>query len=184
MQILYINAAFRAGSRTARLAADYLRRCTGTVTEIDLGTQAPAPLDAETLRRYEKAVATGCFDDPMFDPAKQFAAADEIVIAAPFWNYSIPAVLHNYLELVCTQGITFDLSPEGRYYGKCRARKLTFLTTAGGPIPKEDHAFGYIKNLAEAFWEIPEIRCYGADCLDITGANVEAILEKTISEMK
>ena len=43
----------------------------------------------------------------LFDYAKQFREAEEILIAH-FWNYSILAALHAYLELVCTQGITFD----------------------------------------------------------------------------
>jgi FMN-dependent NADH-azoreductase len=113
----------------------------------------------------------------MFDYAKQFAAADEVLIAAPFWNFSIPAKLHDYLELVCTQGVTFDVDETGAYVSLCRARKLTFVTTSGGIIaPEDDHAFGYVQTLAKVFWHIPEVLCVMAEGLDAAGANVEALL--------
>jgi len=35
-------------------------------------------------------IAAGSFDDPMFALARQFAAADEVVIAAPLWDLSFP----------------------------------------------------------------------------------------------
>lgn len=180
MKILYINAAFREGSRTAQIADAYLKNCDGKICEVDLGTVEVRPFDAKSLEVYHKAVAAYCFDDPMFDFAKQFAAADRIVIAAPSWNYSIPAVLHSYLELVCTQGITFDLSTEGSYYSKCKATQLTYITTSGGYIPQDDHAFGYIKSLAEVFWNIPDVRYLKAEGLDIYGTDVAGKLEQAM----
>ena len=122
------------------------------------------------------------FSHPMFDFAKQFIEADEIVIAAPFWNYGIPAILHNYLELVCTQGISFDISAEGVYFSGCKAKKLVYITTAGGFIPEVDHAFGYINTLAKEFWKIPEIKYIKADGLDVYGINVEEKIQETISQ--
>ena len=177
---LFINAAFRSDSRTLRLAKAYLKKCDGAVCEIDLGTTVVRPLDAQSLAAYNQSVAAHCFDDTMFDFAKQFAAADQIVIAAPFWNFSIPAVLHGYLELVCTQGITFDLSPEGCYYSKCKAKKLVYITTSGGFIPQEDHAFGYIRSLAKAFWNDPDVQYVKAEGLDIYGTDVERKLAEAM----
>ena len=135
------------------------------------------PLNRETLSRYNEHVAKHDFSDPLFDAAKQFAEADEIVISAPFWNFGIPAVLHDYLELVCTQGITFDMSPEGRYFSKCAAKKMTFITTSGGFIPEKDHAVSYLKDLCEVFFDIPKLRYLHAEGVDIYGADVPALLE-------
>lgn len=178
MNILYINAAFRDGSRTKILAERVLSEYPAdSITEVSLENYEDRPLTGERLSAYNRAVSLKQFEDPMFDAAKQFAAADEIIIAAPFWNYGIPAVLHDYLELVCTQGITFDMSPEGRYFSKCAAKKMTFITTSGGFIPEKDHAVSYLKDLCEVFFDIPKLRYLHAEGVDIYGADVPALLE-------
>lgn len=100
----------------------------------------------------------------------------------PYWNNSIPAVLHAFLEIVTSQGVTFSISPDGHYQSLCQAKKLTFITTAGGYIPKDNYAYGYIKSLATDFWKIDELHCLKAEGLDIAGADVEAILAKPIVE--
>ena len=105
MNVLFINAAFRDGSRTLRLAEYYLQKhhAGDAVTRLELGENPPAPLDAPRLREYNAAVAARGFSGEMFDCARQFAQADVILIAAPFWNFGLPAVLSAYLELVCSQ---------------------------------------------------------------------------------
>lgn len=51
--------------------------------------------------------------------AEQFAQADEIVVAAPYWDLSFPSILKVYLERVCVTGITFHYV-ENREEGLCR----------------------------------------------------------------
>lgn len=183
MVTLFVNAAFRDGSRTLRLARHYLEGLGDDVLEVDLGSAHFRPLDAEALARYNAAVAARDYAAPMFDPARQFAAADEIVVAAPYWNNSIPAVLHDYLELVCSQGVSFDIEPDGTYVGLCRAHRLTFITTGGGSIPARNFAFDYLESLAREFWHIPEVMCYKAENLDQAGCDVEAALTRACSLM-
>ena len=57
--------------------------------------------------------------------------ADGIVVAAPFWDLSVPAVLKVYIENISADGITFGSGPEG-LYGLCRGEWMLFLTTRGG----------------------------------------------------
>lgn len=184
MPTLFVNAAYRHDSRTLRLARCYLEGTGQYVDEIDLGDAHLAPLDAGRLARYNDAVATHDYSDAMFDEAKQFASADEVVIAAPYWNNSIPAVLHDYLELICSQGITFDILEDGTYVGLCKARRLTFITTAGGVIPESNFAFGYLESLTREFWHIPEVACFQAEGLDAAGCDVEAVLGRTCEAIR
>jgi len=181
--LLFINVAFREGSRTLKLANAYLEKKNCEYETVDLGNMDVRALNTERLKIYNESVANRKYTDSMFDIPKQFCEADEIVIAAPFWNYSIPAVLHDYLELVCSQGVSFDISEDGTYFSLCKAKKITYITTAGGSIPEEDHAFGYIKSLAEVFWRIPCIQYFKAEGMDIIGADVEQKLQDVIDTM-
>ena len=181
MKILFINAAFRDGSRTLRLAEHYLKTYhpDDPVIRLELGEITPEPLDTQRLREYNTAVARHSFSGEMFDYARQFALADEIVIAAPFWNFGLPAVLGAYLEMVCSQGVTFDMDEKGNYVSLCRAKRLLFFTTAGGYIPEPNCAFGFIRKLCDAFFGIRDARCFTAEGLDVAGTDVEAALEET-----
>lgn len=178
MGLLFVNACMREGSRTERLARALLKRYEGEVEELNLGRMDVKPLDSDSIVEYNQAVATADYADPLFDPAKQFAAAKEILIAAPVWNYGVPAKLHDYLELVCSQGVTFDIDETGQYVSLCHAKSLTFVTTSGGPLPQgtDDHALGFVRTLSDAFWHIPNVRCVYADSLDVLGTDVEAAL--------
>lgn len=184
MSVLFVNACFRKDSRTLKIAKAYLEGKEASTIEINLGDMALPVLNTVNTEKYCNACATRDFSDSMFAYGKQFAEADEIVIAAPFWNYTIPAQLHVYLELVCSQGATFDITPDGQYKSLCKAKKLTYITTAGGPLPEEDHAWGYIKDLAKVFWNIEELEYYKAEGLDIAGNNVEEILAEVINMLK
>lgn len=184
--LLFVNACMRGESRTERLARMWLERnadrLAGDVVELDLGAAGVRPLDATSIVGYCDGVATACYDDPMFVVAKQFAEADEVLIAAPLWNYATPAILHDYLEMVCSQGVTFDIDDTGAYGTLCKAKRLTYVTTAGGfePDPLDDHAFGLVRTLAKRFWEIPEVELVAAWGLDIIGADVDALLEAAL----
>ncbi|GAA3321407.1 hypothetical protein GCM10020331_037120 [Ectobacillus funiculus] len=39
----------------------------------------------------------------------QFLAADKVVFAFPLWNFTVPAVLHTYLDYLSQAGKNFQL---------------------------------------------------------------------------
>ncbi len=186
--LLYVNGCLRDGSRTERLAEMWLNRRAyqGEIHRVMLADLDAEPLDAagpHPLSDYSEGVRTTTYDHPLFDYAKQFAQADEVLIAAPFWNYSIPAKLLSYLELVCSQGVTFDIDETGSYVSLCHIGRLTFVTTAGGAEVNQadDHAFGYVRTLAQRFWHVPTIDCVAAWGLDSPEADVDALLCAALS---
>ena len=176
MAILFINACVRKNSRTRVLAESVLLDRSAEVTEDDLGKDDIRPLDRELLEQREKLLADGARNHPMFDYAKQFAEADEIVIAAPFWDLSFPSLLKIYLEQITVSGITFEYV-NGRPYGLCKAKRLTYVTTSGGPI-FADFGYAYVKALAQNFYGIRETRAYRATNLDVSGISAEELLSK------
>ena len=187
--LLFVNACLRDGSRSERLARMWLERraYASDVVELPLADLEICPLDARgenDIAQYQAAVGEADYSYPMFSLAKEFAGADEVLIAAPFWNYSVPAKLHAYLELVCSQGVTFDIDATGAYVSLCHINRLTFVTTAGGAEVDllDDHAFGYVRTLAQRFWHIPQVECVAAWGLDGPGADVDALLEAAATQ--
>ena len=84
-KVLYINACARSESRTDRIARALLERLGGLQEEVKLAEMDLQPLSEEAD-----------YTDAMFDLARQFQQADEIVIAAPYWDLSFPAILKLY----------------------------------------------------------------------------------------
>lgn len=183
-QILFIDACVRKQSRTLRLARCVLKDLEGEVSERRLVTEHLQPLDGESLEKRNQLLAEGIISDEMFRYAREFAGADIIVIAAPYWDMNFPALLKVYLEQIMVCGITFQYSDDGIPMGLCHAKKLIYVTTAGGPI-YFNFGFDYVKALAEQFFGIRDVRFFHAENLDIVGNDVNQIMaeaEKTVRE--
>ena len=181
--ILFINACVRESSRTRRLADVLLSRLHDQVQTVDLTAMELPFLTEQAVNERTEAARVGDLAHPLCANAVQFASADTIVIAAPFWDLSFPAVLKRYLETVCVTGVTFRYSNEGIPIGMCRAKKLYYVTTAGGPLVK-DFGFDYVKALATGFMGIEDCVCFSAENLDIWGMDVEAIMAEAEQKIK
>lgn len=173
-KILFVNACVRPSSRTMELSRHLLGILGGEITEIDLYKENLSPLDMEGLRKRNANDYSG----KEFMYAKQFACADTIVVAAPFWDLSFPSVLKVYIENITVSGITFEYSKEGRPVSKCRAKKLYYVTTSGGPIRNNNFGFEYVKAIAENFFGIEKVCGFSAEGLDIFGADVNSIMDE------
>lgn len=171
---LYINSCPRNCSRTARLAQSLLKKL-GAYEEVDLQKENLSPLDEKKLELRTELIQKNDYSDEMFRYAKQFAAADTIVIAAPFWDLSFPSELKIYIENIYVTGIVSRYTAEGRPEGLCRAEKLYYVTTAGGPYDGR-FSFEYIKELAEKYFGIKEAVLIKAEMLDVYGYDAEKIL--------
>ena len=181
--ILYINACVRRTSRTKILAQCLLETLGGSYEEVRLETISFPKTDERYLEKRDLLIREGKYEDDLFALARQFAAAETIVIAAPYWDLSFPASLKQYIEHINVLGITFEYTDDGYPVGLCKAKKLWYVTTAGGSMVPEAFGFGYIKALAENFYGISDVELIQASGLDIVGADVSAIMDQTIKEM-
>lgn len=177
-KILFIDACVRPNSRTRELAQTVLEKLAGCVEPVPLYDLQLPPLDLQTMVKRDEAARSGVYEDPVFAQALQFAAADVIVIAAPFWDLMFPAVLKTYLEQITVSGLTFRYSEEGIPVGLCRAKKLYYVTTAGGYLGDAALGFAYVQTLAKSFYGIEDVQCISAQGLDIVGNDAAAILEE------
>lgn len=175
--ILYINSCVRKESRTDRLAKSLLQNL-GNYTEINLCEENLLPLDKQSLARRDELISKGSFDDDMFRLARQFASADIIVIGAPFWDLSFPALLKIYLENIYVTGIVSRYGEDGKPVGLCKANKIYYVTTAGGPYVST-FSYDLICGLAKTFG-IKNTELIYAENLDIFGNDPEKILREVV----
>ena len=111
--ILFVNGCVRESSRTLALAKAVLEKEGEPVQEVALYREVCMGLDAEGLLLREELISRKEYEHPMFARAKQFASADTVVIAAPYWDLAFPTRVRAYLEEISVTGITF------RYNERC-----------------------------------------------------------------
>ena len=114
------------------------------------------------------------------DCARTIADADRILIAAPFWDMSFPAVLKAFIEQTSLYDITFaDNGKES--VGLCKCEKVLYITTRGMDIqtgdPREQGS-PYIKALS-ALWGLGGVLVLAASGMDYAG---EDGVERKIAE--
>ena len=179
---LFVNCCIRPRSRTLVLAKYLLENLGEDFDEINVADGGFKPLDADLLEKREEKSEIEDFSDDMFNAAKQFAAAETIVIAAPLWDLSFPSYLKIYLENVLVTGLTFTYE-KGVPKGLCKAKRLYYVTTAGGDISL-DFGFSYVKAIAENFLGIDKVRCFSAEGLDKNGNDVEKIMREAKEKIR
>ena len=181
--VLFVNACVRENSRTLALANRVLSHLNGTVVEYNLESAGLRPLTRETLAKRDALLAAGDKTDPMLRPALDFAGADEIVLAAPYWDLSFPASVKTWIEHINCVGLTFAYGSDDMPYGLCKAKRLFYVMTAGGPVFPPNEGFAYVETLCKAFYGIPAVQLFSAACLDVRGADAAAILQKANKEI-
>ncbi|MBR6584071.1 MAG: NAD(P)H-dependent oxidoreductase [Firmicutes bacterium] len=188
MKVLFVNACMRGEkSRTLELCRDYLEKLQAAypqaeIEEVDLTTLDIQVQDGAFIERRDAFLRAGDFSDEMFDLAKQLIAADHVVIGAPYWDLSFPAKLKMYLERCSVDKLTFIYDDQGVPHGQCRAKALTYITTAGGYIGDMNFGFDYVKGLCSMLFGIREFHFAAADGIDIIGVDVAARMAEAKSK--
>lgn len=177
MKLLIVDCCIREEkSATRKLYESYLKSLNRTNWEIEkvyLMHENILPLTNDDIKLRDKLLQSSNTKHEIFKYAKQFAAADEIIIAAPYWDLSFPSLLRVYFERISVVGITFDY--EGtKSIGCCKAGKIIYFSTCGGFINGEHLGVEYVKQLAKVFG-INNVEKYIVEGLDIDTTKREKI---------
>ena len=177
--LLYVDCCIRRElSRTRKLAESFLGNLPKgwRVEKVVLMDEPLLPLMEGGFAQRDELLQRGDFTHRRFDYAWQFQRADAILIAAPFYDLSIPALLKVYIENVSVDGITFLCDADG-LRGNCRARSMTFLTSRGGFYENSPDEMGsrYMEALC-GFFGTGTYRCIAADGVDMDPAQTPAIM--------
>lgn len=182
-KLLYIDACIRDDeSRTKRIAEPIVK-----VLEEKYDVQRYV-LNDMNLSIVQKDLIkkrnNGIIDPAVMRWAETVRDADRIVIAAPFWDMSIPAALKNFFELCSILDVTFKTNDK-TCYGNCKAEKMLFITTRGMDIPTGDvreQATSYLKALSW-LWGIGPLQVVAAQNMDYaSAAEIEEKIEVAIQE--
>jgi len=180
--VLYIDCCVRGEqSRTARLAEAFLSALPEdcSVTRLNLMGEGLQPLYGPFFQERERLLGEGALDHPRFRYARQLAEADAVVMAAPFWDLSFPALLKIYIENVSLDGITFRSTADG-LAGLCRGTDLVFLTTRGGFYddggPMEE-GISYLRGIQQ-FFGFDRFHAVAANGQDVQGFDGEGALRE------
>ena len=176
-RILLVNACVRPESRTMELAREVLKHIDGVVEEVNIEKEKILPLTNAQMEKRQAACDAGITDLPMMKYAWQFAEADEIVVAAPYWDLSFPAILKAYFEQITVSGVTFKNMGDGSYKKLCKAKKLYYVMTAGGPIYDPNLGYEYVRTLVSEFYGIKDVKLFTAEMLDVDGADIPEIMK-------
>ena len=148
---------------------------------VELSTLGLRSLDAEALAERERLIAEHKYDAEAFRLARQFRDADEIIIAAPYWDLSFPSLLKTYFEHICVSGLTFGYTEKGSE-GYCRATELLYFSTCGGFIGEQHLGFTYVESLGRMLG-IDNCRAYTIEGLDIDPSKREHLLAQAIRQL-
>jgi FMN-dependent NADH-azoreductase len=175
-KLVVIDACIREEeSRTRRIAAPIIQVLAKRyeIVRYDL---TEMPMEPLTPRTYADRAA-GIIPEWALEAARTIAAADRILIAAPFWDMSFPAVLKTFFEHISLFDITFTDNGHS-CVGLCKCEKVMYVTTRGMNIPTGDpreQGSSYLQALSR-LWDLGIILTVAAWNLDY--ATPEEIEEK------
>ena len=175
-KLLYIDACIRDEESRTKRVAEPIVRALEKKYDVQRFVLNEMELDIVQKDLIRKRL-NGVIDPTVMSWAKSVRDADRIVIAAPFWDMSIPAALKNFIELCSILDVTFKTNDK-TCYGNCKAEKLLFITTRGMDITTGDvreQATSYLKALSW-LWGIGPMQAVSAQNMDY--ASVDEIEEK------
>ena len=183
-KLVVINACVRqADSRTLRIAEPVIRALSGRyeITRFNLPEmEGIVPLTPSLFAERGR----GEIPAWALEAARAIAAADRILIAAPFWDMSFPSVLKAFFEQVSLFDVTFT-DTGSTCKGLCRSPKVLYITTRGMDIPTGDlreQATPYLRALG-SLWNLGELTTIAACNMDyLTVEAIEAVISDCIAQ--
>ena len=156
MTVLHINSSARLNDSNTRIIGKYLVDALGEpVIGRDLAQQPLPAISAEDL------VAVHGSSDSQRDSLQsqldlsaqlidELKDADTLVLAAPMYNFGIPASLKQWIDAICRAGVSFKYTEKGPV-GLLGIKRAFIITASGGtPIGSEmDFSSRYLEHICK-----------------------------------
>ena len=181
--LVFINACVRqTDSRTLRIAEPIVEALSARyqITRYNLPDMDIDPLNPDLYAGRSR----GEIPAWAVEAASSLAKADRILIAAPFWDMSFPAVLKCFFEQTSLFDITFTDNGKN-CVGLCQAPKVLYITTRGMDIPtgsEWEQATPYIRAIGR-LWNLGPLTTIDARNMDYsTEDEIEGKIARAVAE--
>ncbi len=148
------------------------------LNETEMGAWFDDPEDHTQLHHLVLARSNRLIDDVL--------AADEVVIGAPMWNFSIPSNLKAWIDHVVRAGRTIEFSPSGAT-GLVTAQQAVVMVSSGNdyregsPYEQANMVESYL-GLVLGFIGIADVRFVHADHQGPSWPDSKVVLDQAIDE--
>ena len=185
-KVLYIkaNAKPEGASKTFQISDSFIEDYKESNPEdeiitLDLYEEGIDFLSVEDIQAVFGPKTDESKHHPILKYAYQFLEADKYVVAAPFWNLGLPAILKAYLDYICITGITFNYTENGPV-GLCQGKKAVHIVSRGGhymegPATGFEMGDRYLRILF-GFLGITDFSTVAIEGVDMIGADVDGIM--------
>jgi len=183
MKCLYIDCCIREGSNTKKISDAFINNLKGyEIKHLILENEDLKPLSGKFFSERQELLEKGQLDHHRFRYAKEFKDADLIVLSAPFWDLSFPALFKIYIENISVDSITFGATEDG-LKGLCKADKMIYFVSRGGFYDNDsmESAIPQLKNLCK-FFGINELISISADGMNVASYDYQKSLDKAINK--
>lgn len=198
LKVLHLDASSRyEGSVSRTLSGRFIEALRGDMNETDVRQRDVASglpfVDADWVganftradQRSEQQRQKLAQSDAL---VQELVDADIIVIGTPVYNFSIPASLKAWIDLVARAGLTFrytENGPEGLLKGK---KAYVIVATGGTRVGSDiDFATGYLRHVF-GFIGIDDVTVIGADRLmqqaDAAVADAEQQITRAVAALR
>jgi FMN-dependent NADH-azoreductase len=192
-KILFVTYTPRVGSNTQSLVEKAKQRLSSknTLSAVDLALNPPKLL----LRNELSAFIKNNYTDETLTPEENVIVneydsyisslkdCDNLVIAFPMYNFSMPAPVKAWIDAVTQKGKTFTLSEKG-FQGLCVGKKALVIITTGYEVGNADFATPLIKTaLGFMGIEAEVVTTYGLNQFPDKTSNLLEEASKKISQL-
>ncbi len=142
------------------------------IDEVWVGANFTPPEERSEMQRNRLE-----FSDRLIDELRH---ADHIILTTPMYNFSIPATLKAWIDMICRAGVTFQYSTDGPV-GLLKNKRVDIIITTGG-VPLQspaDFASNYLKQVFR-FIGIEDINIFAADQMSV---DADASYQNALDQM-
>jgi len=187
--ILHLNAAHSYESLVSSASRELTERLRipYRLKEVDLWKELNHYDSGYAVSKLRMLAGSGTAEDvekmePVFEMAEEINVVDVLLVSTPMWNYSLPYVLKQYIDIVIQPGINFKEKKGEAPKAVRPGRPLMLITSAGGAgNPDRDYLTPYLKLI---FGLVGFDRCHHVNMVGASKMTRDQILGQKMGEIE